>query len=284
MSAENRNESRQPDYTDPLASPSELSLSGCCVSRPAGFGGGVEIVVASPERRVFPTRVSESLGICIKTGPSHDVRSDGQSLIYPADSICIRYPGCVWASEPASVGFISIDIATERLPQGIGYEPMRFLPRDSLPNIRDLILLVERSVEPLRKQEALAEIVEALRACSAFDSDELHVATPRRVIVNRAREYLASRIQSNPSLDEVARAVEVNKFVLVRYFRRELGVTPHAWLVRTRVESARGLLARGVASSEVADATGFADQAHLGRVFKRIVGLTPNEYARRRVR
>src|SRR5262245_7949632 len=215
MNAENQHESRRPDSTDPLAMPLELSLSGCRVSRPAGFGG-VEIVVASTERRVFPTRVSESLGICIKTGPSHDVRSDGQSLIYPADSICIRYSGCVWASEWESVGVVSIDIATERLPQGIGYEPMRFLPRASLPNIRDLILSVERSVEPFRKQEALAEIVEAMRACSMLDSDELHVATPRRVIVNRAREYLASRIQSNPSLDEVARAVEANKFVLVR--------------------------------------------------------------------
>jgi AraC-like DNA-binding protein len=283
MSAENRNESSRPDLTDSLAPPSAISLSGCRISRPAGFGDGVEIVAVSPEPRIFPTHVSESLGICIKTGPSHDVQSDGRSLIYPADSICIRYPGCVWASGSASVGFISIDIATERLPQGIGYEPMLFLPRTSLPNILNLIWSVERSEEPLRQQEALAEIVVALQACSALDSDELHVATPRRLIVNRAREYLASRIQSNPSLDEVARAVEVNKFVLVRYFRRELGVTPHAWLVRLRVARARDLLARGVAPSEAADATGFADQAHLGRVFKRIVGLTPNEYARRRV-
>src|SRR5262245_66696793 len=91
MSAENRNESRQADYIDPLASPSELSLSGCCVSRPAGFGGGVEIVVASPERRVFPTRVSESLGICIKTGPSPDVRSHRPSVIYPGDSVRIQH-------------------------------------------------------------------------------------------------------------------------------------------------------------------------------------------------
>ena len=240
--------------------------------------------MAPPGQRAFPTRVSESLGICIKTGPSHDVQSDGRSLVYPADSICIRHPGCVWASKPAPVGFISIDIATEHLPHGMRYEPMRFLPKTSIPNIRDLILSVERSEDSLRRQEALAEIVEALRDCSALDSEELRVPTPRRLIVNRAGDYLASHIQSNSSLDEVARAVGVNKFVLVRYFRRELGVTPHAWRVRTRIERARGLLARGVAPSEVADAMGFADQAHMSRAFKRIVGLTPNEYARRRAR
>jgi AraC-like DNA-binding protein len=71
----------------------------------------------------------------------------------------------------------------------------------------------------------------------------------------------------------------VSRFVLVRYFRRELGTTPHAWLLQLRVERARGMAATAVAAD-----TGFADQAHFSRVFKRIVGLTPRAYAQRRGR
>jgi AraC-like DNA-binding protein len=47
-----------------------------------------------------------------------------------------------------------------------------------------------------------------------------------------------------------------------------------------RVERARLLLARGVPIAQAALDTGFADQSHLTRQFKRFVGVTPGEYAR----
>src|SRR5262245_57007810 len=89
-----------------------VALAGCRISRPAVFEGGVEIVVARTATRGFPTRVSEGLGICLKSGPAHGVISDGRALSYPADAICVRYPGCVWSSEVTTGGFVSIDITS----------------------------------------------------------------------------------------------------------------------------------------------------------------------------
>src|SRR5204862_6209066 len=71
----------------------------------------------------------------------------------------------------------------------------------------------------------------------------------------------ASARARSPSLDELARATGTNKFVLLRRFKRDLGITPHALLTAMRIDQARALLHRGVPSAEAALLLGFADQA-----------------------
>jgi AraC family transcriptional regulator len=67
-----------------------------------------------------------------------------------------------------------------------------------------------------------------------------------------------------------------------RRIRRLTGVAPYAMVLRSRVEAAKHLLEqREMSLSEVAYATGFADQSHITRVFKQVVGITPALYARR---
>ena len=98
--------------------------------------------------------------------------------------------------------------------------------------------------------------------------------------VHQARELLAARIDAPPSLTELASAVGVNPFRLVRAFRRVEGLPPHAFVVQLRVDRARRLLLDGLPASQVAAALGFADQAHLTRQFRLRVGVTPAAYAR----
>jgi len=66
-----------------------------------------------------------------------------------------------------------------------------------------------------------------------------------------------------------------------RLFRRTVGVPPHQYVLRRRVERAKELLLTGrLGLSEVALAAGFSDQSHLTRVFRRAVGLTPARFRR----
>jgi AraC-like DNA-binding protein len=71
-------------------------------------------------------------------------------------------------------------------------------------------------------------------------------------------------------------------FALLRAFRDETGLPPHAYLNQLRVRRARRLLDGGLAPALVAVQAGFADQAHLTRHFKRVVGLPPGAYQRER--
>jgi len=74
----------------------------------------------------------------------------------------------------------------------------------------------------------------------------------------------------------------IGPYALLRAFRAETGLPPHAYLNQIRVRRARGLLDRGVAPARAAAEAGFADQAHLTRHFKRIVGVPPGAYQRAR--
>jgi AraC-like DNA-binding protein len=65
---------------------------------------------------------------------------------------------------------------------------------------------------------------------------------------------------------------------LVRVFNHHYGMTPHAYLLNQRIRHARALLVQGHPLVEVALATGFSDQAHFQRQFKRLVAATPGQY------
>jgi AraC-like DNA-binding protein len=96
-------------------------------------------------------------------------------------------------------------------------------------------------------------------------------------------ELLHERLADPPSLSELAAMTGLSQFAVLRAFRAETGLPPHAYLNQLRVRRARTLLDHGLAPADVAITTGFADQAHLTRHFKRVVGVPPRAYQRERV-
>ncbi|WP_437842495.1 helix-turn-helix transcriptional regulator [Sorangium sp. So ce1153] len=98
--------------------------------------------------------------------------------------------------------------------------------------------------------------------------------------LRRAFELIRERFVTALSLDEIALHVGLDQFQLIRAFRDQLGVTPYAYVTQLRIGRARALLTRGVPPSEIAARVGLYDQSQLNRHFKRIVGVTPGQFAR----
>jgi transcriptional regulator GlxA family with amidase domain len=97
--------------------------------------------------------------------------------------------------------------------------------------------------------------------------------------VTRVVDYLEA--SAGPvSLDSLAGLVQLSKSHLVRLFRTQMGLPPHAYLLRIRISRACSFLAAGMPIAEAAHAAGFADQSHLTRHFKYYLGLTPGAYVR----
>jgi AraC-like DNA-binding protein len=101
--------------------------------------------------------------------------------------------------------------------------------------------------------------------------------------INAVRSLLHERLTDPPSLAELAAMTGLSQFALLRAFRAQTGLPPHAYLNQLRVRQARLLLDGGRPPAEVAAQVGFADQAHLTRHFKRVVGVPPAAYQRERL-
>ncbi|MFF8428245.1 AraC family transcriptional regulator [Streptomyces sp. NPDC016566] len=92
------------------------------------------------------------------------------------------------------------------------------------------------------------------------------------------RDRLADELTAPPSLSHLAADLGLSRYQLLRAFRTTMGVPPYAWLAQYRVTRARTLLEAGLRPAEVAGLVGFADQAHLTRWFRRVLGVTPAAY------
>ena len=99
--------------------------------------------------------------------------------------------------------------------------------------------------------------------------------------VSRAREYLEECFAADVSLRELAGVVGLSRYHLIRVFRENVGLPPHAYLTQVRLRRARELLAAGEPIAAVAQGVGFADQSHLTRRFKGAFGITPGQFVRR---
>jgi AraC-like DNA-binding protein len=97
--------------------------------------------------------------------------------------------------------------------------------------------------------------------------------------VARAVKRIDSAPERQVSLTELAALSGVSRFQLLRAFSRDLGITPHAYVIQRRVLLAQRFLADGQTPTEAAMQAGFSDQSHMTRAFVRRVGITPGCYS-----
>lgn len=112
----------------------------------------------------------------------------------------------------------------------------------------------------------------------AQDPPAVRLVRSEHHAVRLARDYIESHFQDAVSLRQIASISKLSAFHLIRVFQRELGLSPHAYLTQVRVKRAGELISRGWPLASAAFETGFTDQSHLTRHFKRIWGITPGQY------
>ena len=93
------------------------------------------------------------------------------------------------------------------------------------------------------------------------------------------RDYLDAHATRAVTSAELERAAGLDRYALSRHFRALTATSPHRYLLMRRLAQARALIGAGAPLAEIAAATGFADQAHFSRHFKRAYGLPPGRWA-----
>jgi AraC-like DNA-binding protein len=97
--------------------------------------------------------------------------------------------------------------------------------------------------------------------------------------LRRVCDYILSHLAENISNHVMAEFVGLSDFHFTRAFKQSTGVTPHRFVLQSRVDRVKQLLVETeLPVVQIALAAGFADQSHCARWFRELVGMTPSRF------
>ncbi|HWS52509.1 MAG TPA: AraC family transcriptional regulator [Pyrinomonadaceae bacterium] len=244
--------------------------------------------------RPVPRHWHEQYQLCLIQSGSGDLVYRGDNLVTPPASLFIVHPGEVHSnrahgSEGCSYRTIFADArlmrraAAElgRKEAGPPFFPAAVVfDREAIRRYLEVHAAFEQAASSLERQAALLDLLTLLVGRFAEGRAAPRRFGAERLSVARARDYLVARYAENVSLEELARVANLSPFHFSRVFSEQMGMPPHAFQIQLRVERAKALLREGWPIPQVALSTGFADQSHLTRHFKRLAVVTPGQYAR----
>jgi AraC family transcriptional regulator len=119
---------------------------------------------------------------------------------------------------------------------------------------------------------------------SVIDAPKQHTCRPGGLATwqtERVIDFVEANLGLKVATEEMANVVALSKSHFSRAFKRSLGYSPMAYVVVRRVERAKLMMtSTGERLADIALACGFADQSHLNRYFRRVVGKSPGQWRR----
>lgn len=100
----------------------------------------------------------------------------------------------------------------------------------------------------------------------------------RHHAVSIIKDFIRERYEEDVTLSDLSTLTGLHKNYLLNVFTKETGISPHRYLLNVRISQAKRLISQGMSISEVAAATGFSDQSHLTREFRKHSLVTPGTY------
>lgn len=98
-------------------------------------------------------------------------------------------------------------------------------------------------------------------------------------VIHHCIQYIETHYNEKISLEQMAKMVYLSPSYLSRIFKQETGELFNVYINRIRIEKSKALLPNGsLHLADIAVAVGFEDQSYFTKVFKRVVGVTPNRY------
>lgn len=146
--------------------------------------------------------------------------------------------------------------------------------------LRALHLALDDFARPLESLELDHAVLGIAEALLTHDPSARHRGdgTCCAMAVERARQYLDTRLARVVTSEELEALTGFDRFTLARQFRMQLGTSPYRYLTMRRLDRARTRLQAGEPLADVAVCSGFADQSHMTRQFHRAFGLPPGRW------
>ena len=218
-------------------------------------------------------------------------RLNGVNRRAVAGDVCVVNPGELHDGSPGENGYryrmfypsISLisgisEQVTERPTGQVHFKNALFQDKEVWRLLAGAHYALQTAPQSLERDSALTEAATLLvKRYGELRGSVIEIGRETSAI-RRVCVYIQDNLDQDLDLSILAQLVGFSPYRLIRSFRSEIGVTPHAWIVGRRVERAKAYLALGRSPADVAVTCGFYDQAHLTRQFKGVLGVTPGKY------
>ncbi|WP_345811205.1 AraC family transcriptional regulator [Paraburkholderia sp. PREW-6R] len=138
--------------------------------------------------------------------------------------------------------------------------------------------LMESGDDPLAAEAAMLDALSTLLVRYSRTQPEASGVARDYARVSSMKERLTGNLEESVTLADMALAAGLSPFHAARLFTRTTGLSPHAWRNQVRLQRALAPLRAGVPVTEVAAASGFTDQSHFTRHFRRMFGVPPGRW------
>lgn len=253
--------------------------------------GGIELLKAKFITQTFPRHIHEGYVIGVIERGAEKFYYRGATHTAPAGAVIVINPGEVHTGQSADGQGWSYRTlypradALKKLTVELGGPPqIPFFPAPVIRDnhlaylIRNLHRTLESSESTLERETVFMVAMAQLIRRHAADKPILPTARVEPQAIRQVRDYLEAHYAENISLNHLAQLANFSPFYLNRVFRQMMGLPPYAYLTQIRITNAKKLLTLGEPIAQVALETGFVDQSHFSRHFKRFVGVTPGQY------
>ena len=268
-------------------------------ARPLALGSGWRAVEylcsAGPHDPVFEERHDDFAIVAVVQGSFRYRSQSGTALLYPGALMLGNHGNCYECGHDHGRGdrcvafHIAPEVFHEVASSMAGSSLFRF-PVGALPALPRLAPRLARAravlsnAAPVAADESVFDFVEAVITASSGVgalAPRLSAVDARRI--GETAEYIALHAREPLDLGLLASRAAMSKYHFLRVFRRVLGVTPHQFLLETRVRlAAERLLAGGDPISTIAYDAGFNDLSTFNARFRRQFGRSPSDYRTRR--
>jgi AraC-like DNA-binding protein len=109
--------------------------------------------------------------------------------------------------------------------------------------------------------------------CEPFECNDV-----KNTSISPVKDFILENIGQSIKLDSLAAIASMDRYKFLRWFKREVGLTPMDYVILQRVERGKKMLKNGKPSVHAALDSGFYDQSHFSKYFKHFTGITPGEY------
>lgn len=255
--------------------------------------GDVELLRAHYVTQSFGRHTHDGFGFGVIERGALGFYYRGENVVAPAGQINLVNPDEVHTGHAATKGgwmyrmfYLEADLLKRAASEMAGkrtrlpfFDKGVILDTELAGRIRSLhIALGTGETGLLEAQSRFLGVLVQLIARHADSSPAIRPIGREPRAVRDARDYIEAHHSENLSITELASIARLSPFHFIRVFQRHLGIPPHAYLMQTRVRRAKALLQRGWRIVDAALETGFADQSHLSKHFKRTLGVTPGQY------